>query len=69
MAAEGAAAGEHFVEDEAEGVDVGADGNAAAEELFGGHVGGGAGAEGIFAELIGGGGEAAAPSFVCMSLH
>ena len=48
VGAEGAAAGEHFVHDEAEGVDVGADGDAAAGELFGGHIGGCAGAEGFF---------------------
>ena len=42
MAGEGAAAGTHFVEEDAEGEDVGAMVERAAGDLFGGHVGGGA---------------------------
>jgi hypothetical protein len=40
-------ASEHFVEDDAEGVDIGGDGEALAGELFGGGIGGGGGFEAI----------------------
>ena len=57
-ALERAAPGEHFIEEQAQRIDVGADGDALAGELLGGHVGGRAGADGVFGHLVAGDGEA-----------